>query len=178
MTGTAAPNFRFGLFLLWSRPPFTPTVRDHFALAVNIFENLRDHRRRHRAAVCLYSHITLVKRGEGILRIVRRQITGKPRRRALLVLRSPLRGAGFARDFDIVQARRVRSSRRPIDRVDHSRAQLRHGRRGNIERAFFAHVVGADDLAVDRLHLLDETGLIKCAAVRHDRPSPAPFAAA
>ena len=53
------------------------------------------------AAVHIRADRAFVNRGERKLRLRRRHESGEPRRGALLLLRSPLRGAGFAGDLDV-----------------------------------------------------------------------------
>ena len=56
-----------------------------------------------------------------------------------------------------------------VDGVDHSSAQFIQGPRRKLECLLGPHLVGRDNLVVERLHLLHETRLIKCAAICHDR---------
>src|SRR5262249_52628445 len=81
---------------------------------VDFLEDVGDHRGRGRAAVNFASHVALIKRGEGVLRFLRRQKSSKPRGGTLLIFRAPLRGASLARDLDAIQLRFVPSAVRPI----------------------------------------------------------------
>ena len=122
--------------------------------------------------------IAFVNSRERVSRLIGRQKSGEPRRCALFVFWSPLRGAGFAGDFDIFETGLMRGAAAAIHHVDHSGAHLLQRLWRQIERSFGAHLIGGDDLVIECLHLLHEPCLIKRSAVGDDRPSPAPSATA
>src|SRR5881398_379865 len=132
---------------------------------VNLLQNLSNHRCGHSATVRFHPHVALVKGSKGVLRFFRGDITGKPRCRSLLIFRPPPGSAGFASHRYGIQAGGMRRSGRSMDRVDHSRAKLRHRFWGKIECSLLAHIISSNDSAVDRLHLLDQPRLIKDATV-------------
>ena len=72
---------------------------------VNFLEDLADHRCGLAAAVHIGADIAFVERGEGELRLFRRHKSREPCRRPLLLLRSPLRGAGLACDLHVIETR-------------------------------------------------------------------------
>ncbi len=93
---------------------------------VNLLENLGNQRRCHGPAVRFHTHVALVKRRKSILRLLRGQITGKPRRRSLFILWSPLRRAGLASNGYVVETGGMSRSGRAVDCVYHSLAKLRN----------------------------------------------------
>ena len=107
---------------------------------VNLLQNLSNHRRGHSPTVRFHPHVALVKGSKGVLRFFRGDITGKPRCRSLLIFRPPLGSAGFASHRYGIQAGGMRRSGRSIDRVDHSRAKLRH-RSGEKLSVFFSRTL-------------------------------------
>ena len=116
---------------------------------VEFLQNLSNHWRGHRTTMRLHSHVALVKSSKRVLRLFRRDITGKPGCGSLLVFRPPLGGAGFARHRYGLEAGGMRCSGGSIDRVNHSRAKLRHRFAGKIECLFLAHIISRNDPAID-----------------------------
>ena len=114
------------------------------------------------------ANIAFVNDCKRVSRLVSRQKSGEPRRGALFVFWSPLRGAGFTGDFDIFETGLMRGAAAAVHDVDHSSAHLLQRLWRHIERSFGAHLVGGDDLVIERLHLLNEPCLIECSAVRDD----------
>ena len=117
---------RFGPFPLASR----------LRLFVDFLQNQRDHRRGALSAVRGGADIAFVKRGESVLRMLRRNESGEPCRRAFLVLRTPLRGPRFPRDLDIIETCLVRRAGAAVHHIDHAGAQLPHCLQRSIERLF------------------------------------------
>ncbi len=68
--------------------------------------------------------VALVNSRKRISRLVGRQKSGEPCRGALFVFWSPLRGAGFPGNFDIIEAGLMRRAACAINDVNHSGAQL------------------------------------------------------
>ena len=116
----------------------------------------------------MLADIAFVNNCERVSRLVSRQKSSEPRRGALFVFWSPLRGARFTGDFDIFEAGLMRGAAAAIHNVDHSRAHLLQRLWRYIERSFRAHLVGGHDLVIERLHLLNEPCLIECSAVGDD----------
>src|SRR5215467_11790303 len=94
---------------------------------VNFLKNLGNQRRCHGSTVRFHAHVALVKRRKSVLRLLGGQITGKPGRRSLLILWSPLCGAGLASHGYGVKTGGMGGSGRTVDRVYHSFAKLREG---------------------------------------------------
>src|SRR6266705_2274945 len=99
---------RLVFFLDWLRTPdfwlpFTWRAFGDFLPFIDFFEDVSNHRSSARATVHFAADIAFVDGGKRILRLVRRQESREPCRRALLVFRSPLRGPGFSGDFNIVE---------------------------------------------------------------------------
>src|SRR6478672_1263313 len=118
---------------------------DHLAL-VHVFKHFSDHWRGMGTAVHGLANIAFVNDRKRISRLVSRQESSEPRRGALFVFWSPLRGARFTGDFDIFEARLMRGAAAAIHNIDHSRALLLLRLCRYIERSFGAHLVGGDDL--------------------------------
>src|SRR5438552_4918684 len=97
---------------------------------VNFLENLGNQRRCHGSAVRFHAHVAFIKRRKSVLRLLRRQVTGKPRRRSLPIFWSPLRRAGFPGDGYGVEACGMGGSGSAVDRAYHSLAKLRDCFRG------------------------------------------------
>src|SRR5205814_5048940 len=98
-----AANFR--LFL--SAP--LRMAGDHLA-PVNVLEHICDHWGRSGTTVDLTADVALVNSRESISGLVSRQKSGEPSCRAFFVFGSPLRGARFPSNFDIVEAGLMRGS--------------------------------------------------------------------
>ena len=72
----------------------------------------------------LATDVSLVNRRKRVFRLIGGQKSGEPRCGAFFVFGSPLRGAGFAGDFNIIEARLMRGAARTIHDVGHSSAHL------------------------------------------------------
>src|SRR5437773_10920423 len=105
---------------------------DHLAL-VNVLEYVSDHRGSRGTAVDLTADVAFVNSRERVSGLVGRQKSREPGCRALFVLGSPLRGAGFPSDFDIVEAGLMRGSACAVNDVDHSCAHLIQRLRRKVE---------------------------------------------
>src|SRR5437588_7641487 len=139
----------------------------HLAL-VNVFEYICDHWRSRGTAVNSAANIAFVNSRERISRLVGRQKSGEPRRRAFLVFWSPLRGTGFTSDFDIIEAGLMRSAAGAINNIDHSAAHVvdRLGREAQC--SFRAHLVRAHDLVIKRLHVLNLSCRLERSSIGDD----------
>src|SRR5438552_17917002 len=91
---------------------------------VEFLQNLSNHWRGHRTTMCLHSHVALVKSSKRILRLFRRDITGKPGCGSLLVFRPPLGGTGFSRHGYVLPAGGMRFAAGSIDPVHHSHVKV------------------------------------------------------
>src|SRR5437773_3974236 len=140
---------------------------DHLAL-VNVLEYVGDHRGSGGTAVDLTADVALVNSRERVSGLVSRQKSGEPGCRALFVLGSPLRGAGFPGDFNIVEAGLMRGAACAIDDINHPRAHLIERLRRKVESSFRAYLIRRHDLVIKGLHLLNEPGLIERSAVGDD----------
>src|SRR5205085_9777735 len=116
---------------------------------VELLQDLSNHWRGNRTVMRLHSHFAFVKSSKRVLRLFRRGISGKPGCGSLLVFRPPLGGAGFARHRYGIQAGGMGCSGGSIDRVNHSRAKLRHPFAGKIECLFLSQIMSRNDPAID-----------------------------
>src|SRR5215467_15884915 len=124
---------------------------DHLTF-VNVFEHVSDHWRGMRTAVHGLANITFVNDCKRISRLISRQKSGEPRRGALFVFWSPLRGAGFTGDFDIFETGLMRGAAAAVHNIDHSSTHFFQRLWRDIERSLSAHLIGGDDLVIERLH--------------------------
>src|SRR5437588_6406431 len=131
---------------------------DHLA-PVNVLEDIGDHRRGSGTTVDLTADVAFVNSREGVSGLVGRQKSREPGCRALFVLGSPLRGAGFPSDFDIVEAGLMRGSACAVNDVDHSRAHLIQCFRRKVEGSRCAYLIRRHGWRIKALHLLTEPGL-------------------
>ena len=109
--------------------------------------------------------LTFVHRSEGEARVLRRSEPGEPGCGALFAVATPLGGAGLARDAHSGDGGFGGGAERARDDLAHSLAHFLHDALVDADVVAGAHRVGIDDLAVDALDLLDETALVKRAAV-------------
>ena len=114
------------------------------------------------------ANIAFVNSRERISRLVGRQKSGEPRRRAFLVFWSPLRGTGFTSDFDIIEAGLMRGAAGSINNIDHSGAHLVHRLGREAQCSFRAHLVRTHDLVIKCLHLLNQSCLIERSSIGDD----------
>src|SRR5262245_11337874 len=91
---------------------------------VNVLEHLCDHRSGGGTAMNFAADVAFVNSRERVSRLIGRQKSSEPRRCALFVFWSPLRGAGFTGDFDIFKTSLMRGATCAIHDVEHSRAYL------------------------------------------------------
>src|SRR2546428_8002021 len=96
---------------------------DHLA-PVNVLEDIGNHWCGGGTTVDLTADVALVNSREGVSGLISRQKSGEPGCRALFVLGSPLCGARFPSDFDIVEAGLMRGAACAIDDINHPRAHL------------------------------------------------------
>src|SRR5262245_62531955 len=118
-----------------------------------------------RTAVHVLADISFVNDCKRVSRLIGRQKSGEPRCCALFVLWSPLRGAGFAGDFDIFETGLMGSAAAAIYDIDHSNAHLLQRFWRDVNSSFGAYLIGGHDLVIESLHLLNQSCLIKRSAV-------------
>src|SRR5216117_4319673 len=94
-----------------------------FAL-VNILEDIRNHRRSSRTPMDFAADVAFVNSRKRISCLVGWQESREPGCGALFVFWSPLRGAGFACDFNIIKTCLMRSAARTIYDVNQAGVQL------------------------------------------------------
>src|SRR5438093_11903816 len=119
-----------------------------FAL-VNILEHVCNHRRSSRTPMDFAADVAFVNSRKRISCLVGWQESREPGCGALFVFWSPLRGAGFACDFNIIEARLMRGATCTIHNINHSGAQLVQRLGREIECAFGAHLVRGRNLAIE-----------------------------
>ena len=94
---------------------------------VNILENIRNHRRSSGTPMDFAADVAFVNSRKRISRLVGWQKSREPGCGAFFVFWSPLRGAGFTCDFNIIKAGLVRGATSTIHNINHSGAQLVEG---------------------------------------------------
>src|ERR1051325_4808883 len=90
---------------------------DHLTF-VHVLEHFGDHGRGGGATVDFATDIAFVNGRERIPRLVGRQKSREPRRRAFFVFRSPLCGAGFTSHFDVAEARLMSGAARAVNNIE------------------------------------------------------------